>query len=132
MTVDIQGTSSGTFLKQKCVRAQHRQSPAALDFEEIEARTLNIAMHIQMNTAGGIQSRAAGYRWIGNLRFTLGAVQQILQGKTHHARIAVLPCQHAEATVQDSSGSIQYLQRVSCRDDTIFTWSVGYCLLHCR
>ena len=41
-------------------------------------------------------------RWMGNLRFTVGAVQQIMQGKTHHARIAVLPCDHAEAAIQQS------------------------------
>lgn len=39
---------------------------------------------------------------MGNLRFTVGAVQQIMQGKTHHARIAVLACDHAEATIQQS------------------------------
>lgn len=39
---------------------------------------------------------------MGNVRFTVGAVQQIMQGKTHHARIAVLPRDHAEAAVQQS------------------------------
>ena len=54
-------------------------------------------------TARGVDSSGAVCRWMGNVRFTLGAVQQILQGKTHHARIAVLPYQHADTMLHDPS-----------------------------
>lgn len=40
---------------------------------------------------------------MGSLRFTLGAIQQILQGKTHQAHIAVLPHGQAEDTLQDAA-----------------------------
>ncbi len=40
---------------------------------------------------------------MGNLRFTLGAIQQILQGKTHQAHIAVLPLAKADAILQDAA-----------------------------
>ncbi|KAL0044874.1 hypothetical protein WJX82_000765 [Trebouxia sp. C0006] len=42
-------------------------------------------------------------RWMGNLRFTLGAIQQILQGKTHQAHIAVLPLAKADTILQDAA-----------------------------
>ncbi len=40
---------------------------------------------------------------MGNLRFTLGAIQQILQGKTHQAHIAVLPLAKADTILQDAA-----------------------------
>ncbi|KAL3160513.1 hypothetical protein ABBQ32_010818 [Trebouxia sp. C0010 RCD-2024] len=45
-------------------------------------------------------------RWMGNIRFTVGALQQIMQGKTHHARIAVLPYDQAEAAIQHSTANV--------------------------
>ncbi|KAL0029421.1 hypothetical protein WJX77_006321 [Trebouxia sp. C0004] len=42
-------------------------------------------------------------RWMGNLRVTLGAIQQILQGKTHQAHIAVLPLAQADTMLQDAA-----------------------------
>ncbi len=63
-------------------------------------------------------------RWMGNLRFTLGAIQQILQGKTHQAHIAVLPHAQADTILQDAAvddpagGALQAchgLRHVLCR-----------------
>ena len=52
-------------------------------------------------------------RWMGNMRFTVGALQQIMQGKTHHARIAVLPYDQAEAAIQHSTPTVSG-QSCSC------------------
>lgn len=51
------------------------------------------------------QISALVLRWMGNMRFTVGALQQIMQGKTHCARIAVLPCDQAEASMQRSTAN---------------------------
>lgn len=40
---------------------------------------------------------------MGSLRFTLGAIQQIFQGKTHQAHIAVLPHDRAENILQGAA-----------------------------
>ena len=62
---------------------------------------------------------------MGNLRFTLGAIQQIMQGKTHQAHIAVLPLAQADtilqhAAVDDSAGGALQaclgLRHVLCRE----------------
>lgn len=42
-------------------------------------------------------------RWMGGIRFTLGAVQQIMLSKTHAARVAILPQEQAEPLLQDVS-----------------------------
>jgi len=81
-------------------------------------------------------------RWMGNLRFTLGAIQQILQGKTHQAHIAVLPQAQADtilqdAAVDDSAGGLLQaclgLRHVLCREFVawgtvvIVKWNVLLC-----
>lgn len=38
---------------------------------------------------------------MGGLRFTVGALQQIVLSKTHAARIAILPQDQAEPLLQD-------------------------------
>ena len=40
-------------------------------------------------------------RWMGGIRFTVGALQQILLSKTHTAHIAILPQEPAEALLAD-------------------------------
>lgn len=43
------------------------------------------------------------YRWMGGIRFTVGALQQIVLSKTHQARIAILPQGQAKPLLQDPS-----------------------------
>ena len=51
---------------------------------------------------------------MGNLRFTVGAIQQIVQGSRHHARIAVLPYEDAQAAVQHSKATSGVLAHSVC------------------
>lgn len=48
-----------------------------------------------------VNHRAVLHRWMGGIRFTLGAVQQIMLSKTHAARVAILPQEQAEPLLQD-------------------------------
>lgn len=40
---------------------------------------------------------------MGGIRFTLGALQQIMQSKIHEAHVAILPQEQAEPLLQDVS-----------------------------
>lgn len=80
---------------------------------------------------------------MGNLRFTLGAIQQILQGKTHQAHIAVLPLAQADtvlqhAAVDDSAGGVLQaclgVRHLLCREFVVWRTVVAvvYVLLCCK
>ena len=76
------------------------------------------------------------------MRFTLGAIQQILQGKTHQAHMAVLPLAQADtilqhAAVDDSAGGVLQaclgLRHLLCREFVawatvvVVKWNVLLC-----
>lgn len=45
-------------------------------------------------------------RWMGNLRFTIGAIQQIFQGKTYQAHVAVVPHQSVQSSPEAAKDSM--------------------------
>ena len=49
--------------------------------------------------------RVLSRRWIGPVRFTIGALQQILLKRQHTARIAYLPAEAAEAAASAGKSS---------------------------